>query len=91
MHSRGMLPRATSLSGNFSVANSSSLQRLRSHGVGEGGWRQRAALNASCSLAGTAREKVPWLPAFRFVLSSQSDGVCAKITRRKQAAARRLP
>lgn len=47
-------------------------------------------LNASCSLAGTALEKVPWLPAFRFVLSSEADGVRAKITRRKQAAARCL-
>lgn len=36
--------------------------------------------SASCSLAGTTLEKVPLLLVFRFVFSSESDGICAKIT-----------
>lgn len=41
---------------------------------------------ASCSLAGTNLEKVPWLCAFRFAFGSESDGICAEITHSKKAA-----
>lgn len=45
---------------------------------------------ASCSLAGTTLEKVPWLCAFRFAFGSESDGIRAKITHSKKAAGERL-
>lgn len=45
---------------------------------------------ASCWLAGTTLEKVPWLHAFRFAFGSESDGICAAITRSEEAAGERV-